>query len=120
MIDGTACEPSFTQLLRLCFFDPVGVFASPVAEWPEGVEQGNAEGCQRVLDSGRDLLKVVPGHDPVVGHFAELLDQHLLADARYQPPELAEPVRAGRQMPEHDRLPFATDNRERRPRGPQP
>ena len=74
----------------------------------------HAELRQRILDAGWDLPEVPADDDPVRLHLPQLLDQHLLADARHQPPQLAESPRPRREMPEDDRLPLAADDGERR------
>src|SRR4051812_40579776 len=85
---------------------------APVAERAKGLRERDSELGEGILDARRDLPEVLPRDDPVRLHLAELLAQHLLADALHLTSELAEAAGAGRESPEHDRLPFPADDRQ--------
>src|SRR3954451_13114600 len=87
---------------------------APVAERAKGLRERDSELGEGILDARRDLPEVLPRDDPVRLHLAGLLDQHLLADAPHQPPQLAETSRGAREAPQHDRLPLAVDDRQGR------
>lgn len=79
-----------------------------------GVERDAVLG-QGVLDLRWHLAVHLTMHEPVFFHLAQMLNQHLLADAWQTAPELGEPADAVMvQFPEDQRLPLAGDHVHRR------
>src|SRR5687768_11336702 len=82
--------------------------AAPVAQWSEGfIERATVLG-ERVFDLGWHLAEHLAMDEAILFHLAQLLDQHLLADAGQATPQLAEAADAVVvQLPQDQRFPFA-------------
>ena len=59
---------------------------------------------QRILDVRRHGLEIDAANDAVIGHFLEMLDQHLFADISHQPAELTGAFGPAGQVIEDQRL----------------
>ena len=93
--------------------DALHVELTPLANRVQCLFQRVAVLGQGVLDLGRYRRKHTAIHNPISLELAQLLRQHFLCDARYQPPQFSEPVSALMQPPENERFPFATDDIDR-------
>ena len=85
---------------------------SPLAQRRQGKVERSAERSERIVHSRRDLMKDLAMNKAVRLHFSELLDQHLLADARNAPSQRAETDRAVVEVPQDKALPLASDDLE--------
>src|SRR5476649_469293 len=89
------------------------VLSSPSTKWHDSLSQATTERGQRVVHARRHLLVVSP-HQHVIGlQILQLLDQHLVADARNQAFEFAVTLRAIAQEKQDQRFPLARDDAER-------
>ena len=80
--------------------DAATVPRSPIAQWQEGLYQRLSKRCHCVVDFWRHLLIVVPDQHLGCDKLAELLNQHLFADACDKALQFAKALGSGTQMVE--------------------
>jgi hypothetical protein len=90
-----------------------GVPASPLAKRYNHWLKTATQGCRAVFNPRWDLAKNLAMHQTVLFHLAQLVNEHLLADARKQSLQLREALRAGEEVIEDDDLPAAGNHLKR-------